>query len=350
MALPDGVNCVCVTMVFSWVSGDMDIEEGAGLVTKSNRLIEACYRLDLTELRIIMMAIHIGRVDDLLCAGQDRDLCAPIRIKAALFTEHFPMHEHMIYKQLREGVKSLVRKPLVTIETIRGDKCEVDIPWFSKAAYLPKEGAIEVEFNRHVLPYISRLTGEFTEYRIEKIGRLSSAHAVRLYEILVQYLSLGKRDIEIDWFKKTLLIEHEYPAVYDLKKRVIDPAVKQINDLTDLAVRYVQKKRGRVVTSFLFTVKMKSDRKLPTQLSRIDEALITQMARPGESRDETYQRIRSERSKAQKAKKSPTTPASVQLGLTEVEPAATPPSAAAKKERAKVLAAARKMAVAKRGL
>ena len=101
--------------------------------------LEACYRLDLVELRIIMMAIHIGRMNDRLAGGEDRNLCDPIRIDARLFTEHFPMAENAVYEQIKHGVKSLMRKPLSTIEPINGKPCPVDIPWFSRAAYVKNE-------------------------------------------------------------------------------------------------------------------------------------------------------------------------------------------------------------------
>lgn len=323
------------------------------VVTKSNHLVEACYRLDLVELRVIALAIHIGRTNDLLCDGPDRDLCAPIRIEASRFTHHFPMGEHVVYQQIRDAVKKLVRKPLSAIEPINGVPCPVDIPWFSKATYIAQDAAIEVKFNSEVLPYISRLENEFTEYRIEKIGRLTSAHAVRLYEMLAQYLSLGKRDIDVDWLKKTLMIEKEYPDIYDLKKRVIDPSVKQINELTDLDVSYVQRKRGRVVSSFFFTIQMKDADKPKRRARPIDEAMIAAAARPGETHDDAYHRIRAERAAAKKKtpRKAPVPleEAPVQMEFTEVEPARRPPPPEVEAERKKVLALARAAARKTRG-
>lgn len=294
-----------------------DVKKTEVLVTKSNRLVEAAYRLDLVELRIIMMAIHIGRVDDLLASGETRDVCAPIRIQASLFTQYFPMGDHVVYEQLRKGVKSLLRKPLSAIEPINGKPYPVDIPWFARAAYMKNEAAIEIEFNRHILPYISRLSSEFTEYRLEKIGRLTSAHAVRMYELLAQYLSLGKRDIEIDWLKKTLMIEGEYQVVADLRKRVIDPSVKQINELTDLNVSYVQKKRGRVITSFFFTIEMKADHRPKPRLPAVTDAHIAEHARPGETAIAAGTRLRAERVAMKKPPAAPRKAPSIQMELPE---------------------------------
>lgn len=46
---------------------------------------------------------------------------------------------------------------------------------------------------------------------------MTSAHAVRLYELLMQYLSIGTREIELSWLKETLGIANEYKAIKDFK-------------------------------------------------------------------------------------------------------------------------------------
>ena len=101
------------------------------------------------------------------------------------------------------------------------------------------------------------MESEFTAYRLEKIGKLSSVHAVRLYELLVQYLSLGQRELEISWLKEILTLTTEYPRLDNLKRWVIDVAVAQINAHTDITTRYTQRKTGRNVTHLNFKIDAK---------------------------------------------------------------------------------------------
>ena len=54
------------------------------------------------------------------------------------------------------------------------------------------------------------------------------------------------------------MLNSEYQRVLDLKKRVIDPAVLQINEFSDLTVSYTQKKKGRTVTHFIFNFSQKA--------------------------------------------------------------------------------------------
>ena len=53
------------------------------------------------------------------------------------------------------------------------------------------------------------------------------------------------------------LNDDEYKAMCDFKKRVLDLAVNEINEKTDLTVSYTQEKKGRLIHGFKFTVRTK---------------------------------------------------------------------------------------------
>jgi plasmid replication initiation protein len=59
-------------------------------------------------------------------------------------------------------------------------------------------------------------------------------YAIRLYELLVQYRSIGVRDMRIDWLKECFQLSDKYARVTNLKARVITPAVEQLNTHSDL--------------------------------------------------------------------------------------------------------------------
>jgi plasmid replication initiation protein len=74
------------------------------------------------------------------------------------------------------------------------------------------------------VPYITRLEAEFTKYDLKKIAKMSSPYAIRMYEFLIQWGSVGKREIELAWIRRTLMIEDKYASIKDFKKYVIDVA------------------------------------------------------------------------------------------------------------------------------
>ncbi|MDU7414574.1 MAG: RepB family plasmid replication initiator protein, partial [Varibaculum cambriense] len=87
--------------------------------------------------------------------------------------------------------------------------------------------------------------------------------ATRLYELLIAWREVGKvPQIEIGDFRNRLgLLESEYTAMSDFKKRVLEPSIKQINDHTDITVTYEQHKKGRLISGFSFRLKQKQQTK-----------------------------------------------------------------------------------------
>ena len=81
---------------------------------------------------------------------------------------------------------------------------------------------------------------------------MTSIYGIRLYELLMQWQTTGTRTIEIDWLKRQFEIADNYPDMSDLKKRVIDPAINDINKNSNYNVSWTQRKTGRRVTHLTF--------------------------------------------------------------------------------------------------
>jgi len=173
---------------------------------------------------------------------------------------------------------------------------------------LPEHGCIRLRFSQDVLPFLSLLETQFTRYKLEVVGKMTSIYAVRLYELLIQWGSVGKREIEIEWLKQRFQIEDKYPAIKDLKKYVIDVAVAQINQHSDMNVTYTQRKTGRVVSHLIFAFELKKsvvpkkakslklknniDASAPETIFGVLKADIEKLARPGESYEDAASRIK----------------------------------------------------------
>lgn len=262
------------------------------LVVKSNQLIEASYRLDLIEQRIILAAIVEAR------ESQQGLGDGHITLEASRFVELFRMETGSVYEQLKNALMTLFNRFVVVrdIDPETGHPRVSRVRWISTASYIDGAGRIQLRFAQDMVPYITRLESEFTTYRLEKIGRMSSAHAVRLYELLIQYISIGQREIEIEWLKEALQVSEEYKRVTDFKRWVVDVAVNQINEYSDLLVDYTQRKTGRAVTHLIFNIRAKPEPK-PATLKKqskpkvIDRAFVEKHARPGETYDQAYRRL-----------------------------------------------------------
>ena len=64
--------------------------------------------------------------------------------------------------------------------------------------------------------------------------------------------------IELDEFRKRIgVLDTEYTRTDNLKMRVVELALKQINEHTDITATYEQHKKGRTITGFSFKFKQK---------------------------------------------------------------------------------------------
>ena len=99
---------------------------------------------------------------------------------------------------------------------------------------MEEEGRACLRFNKDMLPYLTELSAQFTKYRLKAVAKMDSAHAIRLYELLAQWRGVGKREMAVDRLRETFHLGDRYPSIKDFKKCVIDVAVSQINEHSDL--------------------------------------------------------------------------------------------------------------------
>jgi plasmid replication initiation protein len=227
----------------------------SGLVVKSNRLVEASFRLTSVEQQMILLGICKARESGIRITATTL-----VIITAAEFARQFNANGTMVYRQLKTAADVLFDRRVLINDTDEktGKPRKVKTRWVQDVAYVEGAAQIQMTFARKMIPYIDNLEVEFTRYRLDKIAQLSSAHAVRLYEILLQRLNMTQPvTLEIEWLKEAMQLTNEYPRTDNFKRSVLDIAVKQIKKFTDLNVSYDQIKTGRVITHFAFMVRLK---------------------------------------------------------------------------------------------
>ena len=91
----------------------------------------------------------------------------------------------------------------------------------------------------------------------KNIINLKNKHSIRVYELLKQYEKIGKREFDLEEFKELLMIEDQYERIYDLDRFVLNIAVDEINEFTDINIGFEKIKKGRRVVGLLFTIDSK---------------------------------------------------------------------------------------------
>ncbi len=248
-----------------------------GLVVKDNALINASYNLELTEQRLIMLAIINARE-----SGQGITADSKLEIHASDYAKLFNVSIDASYKALREAVNNLFNRQFSYIAEYKrtGKTGVVRSRWVSRIFYVDDLALLEITFAPDVVPLVTRLEEHFTSYQAKQVAHLTSKYATRLYELLIAWREVGKvPQIEISEFRNRLgLLDTEYTAMNNFKSRVLEPSIKQINEHTDITVTYEQHKKGRTISGFSFKLKQKQKaKKVETNRDQDTQDLFTKM-------------------------------------------------------------------------
>jgi len=231
------------------------------LIVKDNALMNASYNLALVEQRLILLAILEARE-----TGKGINANDPLTVHASSYINQFNVERHTAYQALKDACKDLFARQFSYQEKRERGRINITSRWVSQIGYMDDTATVEIIFAPAVVPLITRLEEQFTQYDIEQISELSSAYAVRLYELLICWRSTGKTPIiDLTEFRKRLgVLDTEYTRTDNLKMRVIELGLKQINEHTDITASYEQHKKGRTITGFSFKFKQKKKTELET--------------------------------------------------------------------------------------
>ncbi len=274
------------------------------VVIKDNALINATYTLSLTEQRILLLSIVLARKNN-----QVIDHNEYLKIHANDFAEAYDVDKKNVYRDLKTACNTLFRREFSYTQ----GRTIIRSHWLQSSKYHEDSGEIEILFARELIPFIELIEEKlcYTKYFLEDVARMTSPYAIRLYELIIAWRSTHKTPIfELQEFRNRLGVEaHEYPKMSDFKRRVLDLAITQINELSNIQIKMIQHKKGRSITGFSFDFiefKEKSQVRDPNTIDWVDEQNqqaskpkrkkisefeASQLAKPGEEWPDLLKRI-----------------------------------------------------------
>jgi plasmid replication initiation protein len=221
-------------------------------VTQSNLLIEASYRLNLEEKRIIMAAI--AKIDSRKTVPES------ITITAEEYAELFDLDVNAAYQQLKGAALALYDRTIkLNTKDAKNRPINDEMRWvYRRAVYHSREGKVTIKFSPDLTPYLGQLKEQFTGYKLANLKALKSIYSIRIYELLTQYLLAGERWISVDQFREMLELNDKYPRFADLKRWIIEPAIAELNTKSNYDVRYEVEKSGNKISKLWFYFSEKS--------------------------------------------------------------------------------------------
>ena len=217
-------------------------------VTMSNQLVRTAQGLTLPEKRVISLCM--AKLDSVrLDNGRYK-----FKINAQDFGDTFNISNQAAYVQLQDVGKRLMGRVAQHIEEGRRGKIIRRWVWVTNTEYHEGEGYISLTFNHEMTPHLFMLRKEFTSYQLKHAVTLRSIYSWRLLELLMQFKSTGLLRIDIDEFCHAVEAPDSARKNFgELRRRIIEPAVKELILKNNLLLEWVPKKAGRKVNSLEFT-------------------------------------------------------------------------------------------------
>jgi plasmid replication initiation protein len=233
-------------------------------VRKSNNLIQARFRLNVNEYRLL-----------LYCASKikpkDPDVSAVFHIHGKDYAEMWDIDEKNAYKQIKEGLDSTWDREFLEWmpKGKNGEPAWRRRRFVITQEYNPGEGYGAIELHPDFLQHLIDLRDQYTDYALRNVMHLKSFNTIRIYELLCQYRKIGHRSFTVEWFRQILSLDETYPRWSDLRKHIIRPSLKMITEHTDIEVIKNDKSdcvttraRGNKVISFEVNFRHKAQQTL----------------------------------------------------------------------------------------
>ena len=225
----------------------------------SDCMLTLCQQLSINESRIFYIGIQAMK--EQLRQGIWREILLPTTAIVQLFGGN-----KGYYDQLKKIAARLVKKKIMENDKL----CDI----FQHIRFNPAEGGLFMMFN----PKIKRILEDIArrqrmEISLKEVFEFKSRYTVRLLEVFGRYMdredviSKGflKLAIEVDDLKKLLGIpmSKTYEQITNIRHKVLNIAVEEINNNTSYSVDYAAIKDGGRVKAFLFTVAQSCEHSRP---------------------------------------------------------------------------------------
>ena len=216
------------------------------MIVMHNNLIRGKYKYSLAELKFILTVVSMIK-------KSDKEFFT-YQLKAKDFADLMDSKHRDEYSRIKKLGFDLMSKPII-IDDFEQKEFKIR-GWFSKFDY--KSGTIFCSFDNDLKPYLLHLQGNFTRLILENFIKMKSRYGMLLYMVAKSWE--GTKDktwtMSVEDFKDIMGVTSKaYDRYNNLKNKVLDPAINEINRLTMMQLNYkAEKPNGRKIEMLVFTI------------------------------------------------------------------------------------------------
>lgn len=230
--------------------------DSSNYVTQSNEIIKGKQSLSLNAAKLLRSAI-------MQIKPSDTELNQYV-LSVSKLANLLNVTRQDVHKNILAITQEISEHPLFLKEGA-GDKARwVIIPWVSICKYDPEIGIL-IQLNEHLKPLLLNLIkqGNYTQYMLDTILTMKSVYAIRLFELIQSQINIkampktGCRvPLKVDEIREACDCTDKFLNFSSFREKVIDKAVKEINEKTIYKLTYMDIRNGKSINGFLFEINM----------------------------------------------------------------------------------------------
>ena len=217
-------------------------------VKHSNRLVEAKYKLTKYEQRMILA----------ICSqlNTNAENFDTVRVSISDMAKFCNFDDTKGYTHVKNTVMRLLTR---TLQIKKDDGGWYGTHWLQSADYIPSESAIEYRVDERLKPELLQLKQAYLSTPVMPLMEFRSDYTTRFYLLLKKMLKIKDFEYELDFIRERFQLGKTYNILINLKNRVIEPAILEINEKSDINVKHEYIKEGRSYKKIHFTVTLKKE-------------------------------------------------------------------------------------------
>ncbi|MGL5711538.1 MAG: replication initiation protein [Paraclostridium sp.] len=228
------------------------------MLVKNNAFITAKYNLTLDENRLFVYILY---------NIQKNKKGLSCTIKRDDFSKIFKNRTNSSVKGVTKVLDDIKKKSIYFKESLEdGSTNWGSYVFLMGYVYNNKSDSFKIEVPERVYNLLMQYIDGYTPITLQTWLGLKNTYAQRFYDLLRMWS--GTKNIinyKVDDLKMYFQIEDKYPNFKDFKRRVIVPAIKELNDTGYFEIDFKENKVGRKVDSIDFIVKDLDKRKYFTK-------------------------------------------------------------------------------------
>lgn len=179
-----------------------------------------------------------------------------------------------VYNEIKKILQDLRNRSCWIYDEKTGD--EVLVGWLAKVRTNKRSGLVKYKLDEDLVPYLFELQKRYLSYGLINILNFKSKYSIRMYELLKAYYDMKRSQykkkryetpviewvLDLDELKHILMLDidtekDKYKNFNDFKRKILQMAQREINDLSDMKFEFEPITKGRKTVKVKFLIEFK---------------------------------------------------------------------------------------------